>query len=341
MAQDNDENSNQGKRDKPSPDGMPSLLPSANPHDAMFRVLMDDPERARTVLRDYLPPTVLEQMKDAPPKLIDGTFVDDDLRLSQSDRLFEVELKTGDPALVYTLLEHKSQADPMTPLQMLKYMVRIWERYARNTPGALRLPMIIPMIFYNGPTPWKAPLSFFDIVNHDEELHPWVRQLTSLLHDLGNIQDARLASEPAPRAILEAMKYVLRTGEFTGEVMADIWRQLPDNMDLKVTVTKYILWTIKTDWPRPSELLEPAERENLEALMDSLMERRYREGKDKGRQEGELAGKSKALARLLEKRFGALPGSVRDSMAAAPEARLDAWLDAAIDARSLQEVFGA
>ena len=51
------------------------------------------------------------------------SFVDETLRGSQSDMLFKVELATGGPALVYVLAEHKSCADPGTPLQLAAYMV--------------------------------------------------------------------------------------------------------------------------------------------------------------------------------------------------------------------------
>ena len=68
-----------------------------------------------------------------------GSFVDADLREKFSDLLFSVELKSipadavSKQALVYFLFEHKSQSDPLTVLQMLSYMVRIWEKRVRDS----------------------------------------------------------------------------------------------------------------------------------------------------------------------------------------------------------------
>ena len=55
---------------------------------------------------------------------LDGSFVDEALRGSQSDMLFRVELASGGPAFVYVLAEHKSHADPGNPLQLANYMIR-------------------------------------------------------------------------------------------------------------------------------------------------------------------------------------------------------------------------
>ena len=149
--------------------------PAKISHDALFRVLLEDPERAATLLREYLPPALSARMADGPPKLIDGTFVDDKSRVTQSDRLFEVTLKDGPPVLVYTLLEHKSTPDHGTPLQLLGYMVRIWTRFAEGKPARLRaLPPIVPMLFYHGRSTWTVPQDFGEMVERDADTAPFV-----------------------------------------------------------------------------------------------------------------------------------------------------------------------
>ena len=75
-----------------------------------------------------------------PIRLVDASFVDAVLHQSHSDRLFEARLKDGGTAFVYVLLEHKAAPDPGTPLQMLGYMVRIWQRYAEDRASRLRRP---------------------------------------------------------------------------------------------------------------------------------------------------------------------------------------------------------
>lgn len=89
---------------------------SNNPHDALFRALLDDPRRAAILLREQLPPALAARLSDEAPQLLDGSFIDERLRDTQSDRLYAVTLTGGKSALLYVLLEHKSAPDPGTPL---------------------------------------------------------------------------------------------------------------------------------------------------------------------------------------------------------------------------------
>ena len=58
--------------------------------------------------------------------LLDGTFVDEDLRESQSDLLYQVEhTETGQPVSMYLLFEHQSSPDSWMPLRILRYCCRI------------------------------------------------------------------------------------------------------------------------------------------------------------------------------------------------------------------------
>ena len=109
-----------------------------SPHDAMFRALLSDKKRAAAFLRDHLPNEIAGLLSPHPPVLQDGSFVDEALRSSQSDLLFEVQLSSGGRAYVYVLVEHKSYPDIATPLQLADYMVQIWKRHGRGQASRLR-----------------------------------------------------------------------------------------------------------------------------------------------------------------------------------------------------------
>ena len=96
----------------------------ATPRDSLLRALVSDPGRAAALIRDHLPNRITGLLTDAMPVPPDGSFVDEALRGNRSDMLFKVELASGGPAFVYVLAEHKSHADPGTPLQLAGYMVR-------------------------------------------------------------------------------------------------------------------------------------------------------------------------------------------------------------------------
>ena len=176
-------------------------------HDALFRMLVEEPDRVATLLRQYLPEGLSKRMADTPPKLLDSTYIDTTSRMTQSDRLFEIKLTNDTPALIYTLLEHKSAPEPGTPLQLLGYMVHIWKRYAENKANRLRaLPVIVPIVFYHGCHSWTVPQVFGEMVQADEDTAAFVPSFRYALHDLATGQQA--LSEDAIRAVLSALRYV-------------------------------------------------------------------------------------------------------------------------------------
>ena len=332
----------------------------ANRHDALFRALLEDPGRCTTLIREYLPDDIRALLSDEPPQLLDGTYVDEDMRTIQSDRLFQVRLKTGQPAFVYTLLEHKSAADPRTPLQLLGYQVRIWERYAQNRADRLRaLPPNIPIVFYHGREPWTAPRSIFEAIDDSDGLRPFVRAMEYILHDLGRMETERLSEDATLRAGLAALKFAF-SGGASVEELRRLLAALPDGDRFEIMVIQYIVAVHEMQPAALEEALRAAKPERWEALMGTVAEawtkRALAEGEARGeargkaeglargeargKAEGLAEGEAKSLTRLLERRFGPLPGPVRDRITAASLEQLDTWLDAILDAPSLEALFG-
>ena len=204
--------------------GIPASL-----HDALLRAILENPDRAAALVYGCLPERVRGRLADVPPELVDGSFVDEHLRASQSDRLFRVSLKSGRPAFIHPLLEHKSSPDPGTPLQILGYMVRIWRRYAGGRADRLRaLPPIIPVVLFHGRRKWSVPLSVPDSIDADEALRPFVRSMRYVLHDLGRTDLERLSGDGAVRAGLSALA-ASSWPDMTQEALVRILSGLPDD----------------------------------------------------------------------------------------------------------------
>ena len=152
------------------------------PHDSFFKALFTQPGVAQDFLAHYLPPQVAELLDLSTLEREDASFVDAELRVHLSDLLYRVHLRDGPPAWVYILFEHKSFPDPLTPFQLLRYMVRLWERSWRMGD---RLKPIVPVVVYHGRVKWKVGLNFaclFDVPEAFEDFLPdyryWLCDLT-------------------------------------------------------------------------------------------------------------------------------------------------------------------
>ncbi len=347
--------------------------PAKMTHDYLFRVLLEDPGRAATLLREYLPPALSARMIDEPPKLLDGTYVDENSRMTQSDRLFEVRLTDGPPVMIYTLVEHKSVPEYSTPLQLLGYLVRIWTRYAEGKAAKLSaLPVIVPLVFYHGRKSWTVPQTFGEMVQSDADTAAFVPSFRYDLHDLGVGPHQKLSSDAPVRAVLTALRYVQRNDEVTVGVLTALLRDLPDGTDLERIVFRYIVEKYEVSQPVFTAALDTAKDDGGKALMGTIAETWKKEGEAKGLaagkilgrekglaagkaeglaegqarglakgiSEGEARGEAKSLMRLLVKRFGPLPEAVVSQIAAGSIEELDRWVDRVLDAPTLEAIFG-
>ncbi len=95
----------------------------------------------------------------------------------QSDTVKKIRMRDDDrrereePLYLISLIEHKSNVDYNVAMQILKYMVCIWDVYGkeqeRNQSGVtkrkcFRYPPILPVVYYEGEGSWTADMHFRD-----------------------------------------------------------------------------------------------------------------------------------------------------------------------------------
>jgi predicted transposase/invertase (TIGR01784 family) len=129
------------------------------PHDLFVRFTFGHPERAMAELRAALPSFVVSRVDWDSLRRESGSVVDPRLRETQSDLLFSARLKdSGRELLLYVLLEHQSSVDRWMALRMLRYVVRLLERWREGHPEDGLLPVVVPLVMYHGPEgAWTAP----------------------------------------------------------------------------------------------------------------------------------------------------------------------------------------
>ena len=117
-------------------------------HDHVFKNILGREDVARDFVRYYMPAEIVSELNLDSLEVSSESYVSDHLQESLSDLVLALQLKSGDPAEVYILIEHKSSLGKWTKLQLLKYMSEMWQKSARI--GKERLPLIIPLVFYHG-----------------------------------------------------------------------------------------------------------------------------------------------------------------------------------------------
>jgi predicted transposase/invertase (TIGR01784 family) len=285
----------------------------SNPHDHFFRELLSRQETARDFLRYYLPAEVGPLLDLSAPKLLQDSFIDQELREHSSDLLYQVTLrKGGSPTYVYVLFEHKSYPDPMVAFQLLRYMVRIWER-DRNQ--GTKLAPIMPVVLYHGEAWWRVAPNLQAIFQAPAELASYLPDYRYWLCDLSQYSDAEMKGEMILQVGLLTLKYILR--DDLREHLVDILsllRQLSQQqtgLEYLETVLRYLaggtskindeeLWkAVEAAFPKGEALVG--------TIAEKWVEQGLQRGLQQGRQEGEHRAKLKALRQILTIRFDAPP----------------------------------
>ncbi len=286
------------------------------PHNNFFHFMLSHLPSARSLIETLLSPDAVAALDLATLRLETTSFIDPDLREKYSDILFSVQLAnssikegaTQGEAFVYILFEHKSQSDPLTVLQVLSYMVRIWEKRVRD--GADLCP-IVPLVVYHGESGWAAARSMSELIAVPAGLADHQISFAPLLLDLHQLPDEDLPGNPVLRSTLALLKYSRS-------------KQLIDRLrDILLRIVQSLPENLRTDWINVIEAYVVAVNKNLDSqqykqtlssilptlyepgsLADRLLtqgrEEGLEQGLEKGREEGKLAGKIQVLQELLD-----------------------------------------
>ncbi|MBL7064195.1 MAG: Rpn family recombination-promoting nuclease/putative transposase [Anaerolineae bacterium] len=265
-----------------------------------------------------LDPTSLALRKDS--------FVDGELREHFSDLLYQVDLKDGQGAYVYVLLEHKSHAEPLVAFQLLRYLVRIWEQSLREESKGHLAP-IIPVVVYHGSATWRAGLNFGALFGGPEPLRAYWPEFRYQLCDLSAYSDEEIKGEIILRVGLLLLKYIFREDveEHLPGILALI-RELRDQataLEYLETVLRYVaLGTDKVTKEGLQRAVEAAFAGRGGAAMGkTLAEQWIEEGMQRGIQQGMQQGMQRGIQQGMQR--GIQQGMQQGLLADAREALVD------------------
>ena len=339
----------------------------ATPHDNLIKYALKRQEAAEAFIVNYLPPEISRQFDLSTLAIRKDSFIDEKLAEHFSDILYEIELLNGQTSGIYLLFEHKSFPKRQTIFDLLRYMVKIWQRQAeqRAKREKLVLKPILPIIIYHNPNQWASPISFHDLFSAlvPEEFKPFIPDYRAVLCDLSQYSDSDIKGEVLLRIVFMIFKH-LYTGELVERLPSILG--LLDELEDKKTGLEYLSVLLRylseqkvvpMNTEQLKEVVEkalPKGGDIMLSLAEQWKEEGYEEGIEQGKKQGIKQGKKQGLEegkavgeretaremflRLLEARFGAVPvGLVLRTEKLLTE-QLKRLFNLAINATSLDEI---
>ena len=306
-------------------------------HDKYFRETLSHKQVAQDFPENYLPQEISKYLDLETLAICKDTFVDVHKAGHYSDLLYEVQATSGQ-AYIYLLFEHKSTADPFIALQMLRYMLEIWELYRKQHPKKSTLPLIIPIVLYHGRFAKQAQGigQLVDLPGPD--LKVYVPDFTLAFLDFSPEADTKIKGEVLtqlflhclraknePKAVEHLLNIILLIAELDDSAPSLQWIQ---------TIFAYINQVMDID----KDVVRNLSKLHLAGSKEDIIMTIAEQWKMEGRQEGRNA----ILSRLLAKRFGqdVVNLQVQKRLQNASEEELDLWAERILDAQSIEDVFG-
>ena len=273
------------------------MIEIKTPHDTYFKASFSDVDVAKDFLITYLPKSILKCVDLSTLELQKDSHVDKKLKEHFSDILYRVDINNNE-GYFYLLAEHKSYNDKLSILQLLRYMINIWESKIVKEKQK-NLPIIIPMLIYHDKVSWKAHMRLSDwIEGYDDlsdEVKGYIPDYEYILHDLGKYAKENLCKDIRTRLVIE----ILDKGRYSSleELKELISKSIQVMMELKLkgestdliqSTIKYILSTrndISTE--EMVRIAETVSEDGGEIIM-TVAEELIQKGLQAGRLEGEL-----------------------------------------------------
>jgi len=276
------------------------------------------------------------------------SFIDQDLQALYSDLLYQVETRTGQPSYIYLLLEHKSSPDPLTPFQLLRYLVRIWERTLRWK--VKQFPPVVPLVVYHGRSRWHVATDFGELFNGPEPLRLYWPAFHYEIQDLGTYSDEELRGAIYTKVVSLILRDIRspRLKERLLHIFRLLWELANKETALEYleTILRYVSAAAESVTQEAlMEVLETAlsgqEGDIMPTIAERWIEQGLQKGLQKGFEEGLLQGQQalrESILDLLHLRFDVSSSSVVEQLGAVRDiASLRALLRHAATATTLAE----
>lgn len=165
-------------------------------HDQFFHDMMIDKRVARDFVESHLPSDILAKI-DLDHLELQPTILSDETRHGgAADVIFRTRID-GREGFIFILAEHQSTPDRLMPFRIVYYSSMIIARYLREYKSATgkksrTIPMVVPIVFYNGRRRWEYSRDIRDIVDAPRELVDRYFLQPFQLVDLTQMEDEEL-----------------------------------------------------------------------------------------------------------------------------------------------------
>jgi predicted transposase/invertase (TIGR01784 family) len=289
-----------------------------NPHDKFFKKVFSNKETATDYFKHYLPVEISSNIDFQTLMQDNNSYIDEELKEYFSDLIYRCRYRGKNNIDLVLLFEHKSYVPEYPHLQLLKYLLKIWES---NLKQEKKLVPVIPMVFYHGKDKWEMKPFAEYFKNLDETLTAYIPEIRYLLTDL-----SRFTDEEIKQGVFESLKtkvtLLIMKNAYDEERLLKIFIDCLELDSLYFTeekglpyleaVLRYLFSNVEKvpieEIQKKIAAISVRGGEFAMTLEEKLIEKGelqgIKKGKLEGKIEGKIEGKMETAKRMKEENFG-------------------------------------
>lgn len=168
-------------------------MPQENLHDKLFKQTFSSVKEIRAFILHFLDEKIYKELDLSTLQLANVSYIDAQLQEYFSDIVCTCRTRAGGTAEVSFLLEHKSYYDERLSLQMLRYLLKMYDyqnRQSKHKP----FDFVLPVLLYHG-RPNVTHKEFIDLINvPSPELNAYIPTFKYEVVDLNKLSDEFILS---------------------------------------------------------------------------------------------------------------------------------------------------
>ena len=271
-------------------------------HDWFFKQFMTKPRVHKEFFELHLPSYILENIDLDTIKIEKTTFLNSTLGSGEVDMLFSVNYHKGDLGYIYLLTEQQTVPNKWMAFRIAKYILRICDEHLAKYKKATMLPLVYPLVFYNGTEPYNVPKNLWGLFSDPILAKSFFTEDHQLV-ELQKLNEQALSSKLIFAGVMELMMKRIKAPDIV-DVLGKL-KELLQVLGHEDTVyMEYILWYTSynaesTHKEKCVEILKDC-TENKEVIMN-IAEAFRQDGKLEGMEKGLHEGMEKGLHEGMEK----------------------------------------
>jgi predicted transposase/invertase (TIGR01784 family) len=189
------------------------MVSITNPHDLFFKEVESRRENVIDLIQGTCPPDLVNNLDFSTLSPDKTSYTTEELKEYFSDLVYNCQYRGKYPIKVSLLFEHKSYKPAYPHIQVLRYMLNIWDTQIKKQQS---LTPVIPVVFYHGKEKWDMRPFPDYFKGLDAFLEQYIPSFHMVLTDTSRypdneIRDTLFARE-ANKILFLLMKYIFNTG---------------------------------------------------------------------------------------------------------------------------------